>query len=330
MNLPNILFGKFSLSAKGPAKILRENPAFDAAGRRWPIVEAPPQNRISELEDTIAKLSAEVNLRCAQVADLYNIQQERANDVIDACDEIDCLGKTIDVLQGTIAQRETQAAAAEKKAIELENENSTLRLELDKARKEVAKLSQRLLSVETAFNDRVTSFNDRELSIVAAQERNSRLNDELNAKWHDATRLIATVEKANEERRNKFNRQCVQLHNKIKSIEAVAAEQNAQAENLEVARAMLVELCDSLTKTLGAIESMKAESCKGSVTQARCGFEPTLVVNRESSTTTPTECAVEHRSERSAHSSAESISVDRRENTVVHLPNSSALRARAS
>ena len=151
MKRPNFLFGKFSLSAKGPAKILRENPAFDAAGRRWPILAAPPKNRISELEDANAKLSAEVNLRCTEVADLYNIQQERANDILAACDEIDSLGKTIDSLQGTITQREMQAATAEKKFIELEKENTALRLDLDNARKEMAELLQRLLSVETAF-----------------------------------------------------------------------------------------------------------------------------------------------------------------------------------
>lgn len=282
----NFLFGKSSPPAKGPAKVLRGSPAFDAAGRRWPIVAAPPQNRISELEDTVAKLSAEVNLRCTQIADLYNSQQERANEVLDACDEIDLLGKTIESLQGTITKREMQTAAAEKKAIELEKENTTLRLDLDIARKEMAELLQRLLSVETAYNE-------REISIVAAEERNSRLKDELTATLHDATRLITTVAKADEERRNKFSQQSAQLDNKIQKIEAVAAEQNMQVRNLEVARAMLVALCDSLAKTANAIESMKAER------------------------------------KRSEHASVGGSSADRRESNVLYLPKASALRARA-
>ena len=265
---------------------MRDNPAFDAAGRRWPIVAAPPQNRISELENTVAKLSAEVNLRCTQVADLYNIQQERANDVIDACDEIDCLGKTIVALQGTIAQREAEADAAKKKVIELEKENITLRLDLGIARKEMAELLQRLLSVETALND-------KEVSIVAAEEGILRLKAELTATRHDATRLISTVAKADEERRNKFSQQSAQLDNKIQKIEAAAAEQDMQVRNLEVARAMLVTLCDSLAKTANAIESMKAEC------------------------------------ERSERSSVGGSSADGRENNVHYLPKASALRARA-
>ena len=286
MKRPNFLFGKPSPPAKEQGRVLRESLAFDAAGRRWPIVAAPPQNRIGELEDTVAKLSAEVNLRCTQVADLYNSQQMRANEVLNACDEIDLLGKTIESLQGTITQREMQAAAADKKVVELEKENSALRLDLDIARKEMAELSHRLLSVETAFND-------REISIVAADERNLRLKAELTAARHDATRLITTVAKADEERRNKFSQQSAQLDNKIQKIEAVAAEQNMQVKNLDVARAMLVALCDSLAKTVNAIESMKAER------------------------------------ERSEHSSVGGSSADRRENNVLYLPKASAPRARA-
>jgi chromosome segregation ATPase len=330
MKRPNFLFGKSSLPAKGPARILRENPAFDAAGRRWPIVPIPPQNRISELENTVAKLSAEVNLRCTQVADLYNNQQERANDVLAACDEIDLLGKAIDSLQGTVTQRETEAAAAERKAIELEKENATLRLDLDNARKEMAELSQRLLSVETAFNNRETSFNDRELSIVAAQERNSQLNNELIAKWDDANKLIMTIEKANEERRNKFNHLCAQLYNKIENIESVAAEQNALVKNLELARAMLIDYCDSLTKTASAIENMRGDLRKDFITKAKYIFELAHTVNCKSAAPKTTELSAGLRHERSEHSSVEGTSADRPENVVLHLPKASALRARAS
>jgi chromosome segregation ATPase len=329
MKRPNFLFGKPSPPAKEQGKVLRESLAFDAAGRRWPIVAAPPQNRIGELEDTVAKLSAEVNLRCTQVADLYNSQQARANEVLDACDEIDLLGKTIESLQGTIAQREMQAAAADKKVIELEKENSALRLDLDIARKEMAELSHRLLSVETAFDDRETSFNERELSIVAAQERNSQLNDELTAKWHDANELIATVEKASEARRNKFDQQSVQLDNEIKKVKTVAAEQNALVKNLELARAMLMDYCDSLAKTVSAVECMKGDLRKDFITQTKYIFELARTVNRNPATPKTTKLSAELRHEHSEHSSVEGSSADRRENTVHYLPKPSGLRARA-
>ena len=89
--------------------------AFDAEGRRWPILSAAPRNCVSKLESTIGKLSAELNLRCTQVADLYNTQQQQANEILSACDEIDHLVKAVHAHQGTIAQRETEAAAAKQK-----------------------------------------------------------------------------------------------------------------------------------------------------------------------------------------------------------------------
>ena len=329
MKRPNFLFGKSSLPVKGPAKGIRESPAFDAEGRGWPILAAPPQNRISELEDSVAKLSAEVNLRCTQVADLYNSQQERANEVLDACDEIDLLGKTIDLLQGKLTQREMEAAAAEKKTVELENENATLRLDLDNARKDMAELSQRLHSVETAFNDREISFKDRELSIVAAQERNSQLNGELIAKWQDANELIATVERANEARRNKFDQQSAQLDNQITKVKTVAAEQNTLVKNLELARAMLMDYCDSLTKTVTAVECMKGDLHRDFITQAKYIFELARAVNCKTTDLKTIELTAELRRERSEHSSVEGSSADTRENTVLYLPKQSALRARA-
>ncbi len=74
----------------------------------------PSTKQHRALEDTIAKQSAELNLRCTQVADLYNLQQRQANELQVACEEIDRLSGTIATLLDKTAQQEAEAEAAKK------------------------------------------------------------------------------------------------------------------------------------------------------------------------------------------------------------------------
>src|SRR5689334_8543708 len=87
-------------------------PRFDTDARAWPAVAVPPQRNISALEATIAKQADELNLRCTQVADLYNLQQRQANELQVACEEIDRLSATIANLVEKTAQQEAEADAA--------------------------------------------------------------------------------------------------------------------------------------------------------------------------------------------------------------------------
>ena len=117
--------------------------------------------------------------------------------------------------------------------------------------------------------------------------------------------------------------------NEIKKVKTVAAEQNALVKNLELARAMLMDYCDSLAKTVSAVECMKGDLRKDFITQTKYIFELARTVNRSPTTPKTTELSAELRHEHSEHSSVEGSSADRRENTVHYLPKSSGLRARA-
>jgi hypothetical protein len=64
-------------------------PAFDAGGEFWPTLSDVPHMDIRALENTIAKQSAELNLRLLEIIELYNVQQQRANELQIACEEID-------------------------------------------------------------------------------------------------------------------------------------------------------------------------------------------------------------------------------------------------
>ena len=248
--------------------------AIDADGRRWPMLSSAPQNRDSELEGAIAKLSAELNLRCTQVADFCNIQQQQANEILAACDEIDRLGESIDTLQDTARQREKEAAATAQKILLLDKENITLRLQFETALKESAELLQRLLGAETATNN-------REIAVVSAQELNSQLKAELTASRKKAIGLAAEIEKGNRQHRDEVDQQSAQFKDQIRKIAAVAADRNMQVRYLEVARANLTSRCDELAKAVDALESKNANAQSKFISQAVKVFNKVLREERE-------------------------------------------------
>lgn len=309
--------------------------ALDHDGRRWPTLPSAPRDRVNELEAAIEKLSAELSLRCTQVADLYNIRQQQAGELLTACDEIDRLSKVIDTFQGTMAQRDTEEAATRQKLDLLDKENISLRLQLEQARKESADLLQRLLGVETALND-------REVAIVSARESNSQLKEELTAAKAELTAtkteltatkaetvsLMAAIEKANRQRCDELNQQTAQLKDQIKKLEAAAAERDIQLRALEKARANLANRCDDLTKNVEALESVQKNSREKVISQSVEVLETLLKVERETAELRIKELTDELQRERLEHSAAERASAGIRENIVQLLPKLVELRNR--
>ncbi|MFZ0672647.1 MAG: hypothetical protein WAM50_20335, partial [Pseudolabrys sp.] len=96
-------------------------PAFDAV---LPRLSEISDRDVSVLENTIARQSAELNLRLTEVLELYNAQNRQANEAQIAHEEIGCLRQTISRLQGTIAQQRTDARAAQNKITDLEGERA--------------------------------------------------------------------------------------------------------------------------------------------------------------------------------------------------------------
>ena len=277
-------------------------PAFDAEGRRWPILSTTPRNHASELESTIAKLSAELNLRCTQVADLYNVQQQQANEILTACDEIDHLVKAVHAHQETIAQRETEAVAAKQKLILLAEENITLRLQLRKAQKESTELLQRLLDIKIEFNESQTE-------IAATLETNSQLNAELIAARN-------VIEKAKRQHCNEISQQKAQFKDEIRKLEIIAAKRHFEIKYLEAARAGLVHRCDNLSRTTDTLESEKSIARTEFMSEASNVFELVFGAEREAAAT----IAAELQSGRMRRVAAEPISAEIDENIVLHLP----------
>jgi len=312
-----------TLGAKRSVALEVEDAAVDFNGRRRPKLMAAPRDRVSKLENTVAKLSAELVLRCTQLADLCNVRQQQANDLINACDEIDRLSKSINALQNTITQLENGAATRENKLMQLDKENISLRLQLDNSLKESTAVLQRLLSVETAFND-------RELAIVSTQERYAQIKVALTAAQAETFRLSASAEEANQRHGNDLNQQGAQFKDQIRKFECAAVEQNRQLKYLEESRAKLASRCDDLSKVVVTLESEKANAQKKYESQAVAVLETILRVERESAERKINELTAELQHERVERLNSERTSAGIRKDIVILLPKLAALQSRAT
>jgi chromosome segregation ATPase len=300
----------------------RKNAALDAEGRRWPELPFVPQNRIATLESKIAEQSAELTLRCTQVADLCNTRQQQAIELQDACDQIDRLSESIAGLQDIIVQHETEAAAVKQKFVLLDKEKFALRAQLDKAKVECADLLQRSLRAETALND-------KNMVIASAQEKIENLKAKLIAIPAETIRLTTAIEEeANTRHRHELNQQRAHFDNQVKKLEGVVAKRDMLLKDLEIARAELAERCNDLSKTVSALESARqfAQERIELQTGHIQALETMSRIEREATELKIKELTVELQRKRAEHSAAERTSEAIRKNIVLLLPKLAARR----
>ena len=241
---------------------------LDADERAWPVAPAPRQNNIVALEEMIAKQSAELNLRCTQVADLYNLQQRQADELQVACEEIDRLSGTITTLVERATLQEAEAEAAARQIALLESEKTALRAQLDKTLRDSCEVSRRLLSVETAFND-------RETTLASALEKIDQLNSELIAASADTFKVVAATTGEKQRYRSELNQQKAHFEARLKVLESTAAAQDAQVRSLEEVRSRLakrVELLETLRKSEREAAEFKIKELTEELQRERLGY----------------------------------------------------------
>jgi chromosome segregation ATPase len=222
-------------------------PAFDTP---VPLRPSDISDRdISALENTIARQSAELNLRLTEVLELYNAQTRQADEAQAAHEEIARLRQTISVLQGTIAQQKVDACASQAKISHLEGETALLRSQLDEALRESKALADQMLAMQTAFDASKTN-------VTSALNQVQYLNSELATAAAERFRLVAAVH--SEKRR--LNQQTATLESRIKKTGAVAATQEVQINHLEVVRGKLdkrIQILEALLKSDREIAELK-------------------------------------------------------------------------
>src|SRR5262249_46268156 len=239
-------------------------PAFDAVLPRLPEIS---DKDISVLENTIARQSAELNLRLTEVLELYNAQNRQANEAQIAQEEIARLSQTILALQGTIAQQRSDARAAQNKITDLEGERAVLRSHLDEALRESKALAGRMLAIQIAFDA-------RETNVTSALEQVEYLNSELATAAAERFRLVAAVH--SEKRR--LNQQTSSLEGKIKKTEGIAATQEMQINHLGAVRGKLdkrIQVLEALLKSEREIAELKIKRLSDEIERYRSGCSAT-------------------------------------------------------
>jgi chromosome segregation ATPase len=228
-------------------------PAFDVGGEFWPAPPADPGVDVRALENTIAKLSAELNLRVTEIVELYNIQQQQANESQSAYDEIDRLNQVVSVLQRMMVQHKTEVTAAQDKIVLFENEKAALRAQLDEALRESRTLASRLLGMQAAFNV-------RETNVASALEQVEFLNSEIVTASAERFKLVAAAQGEKRRHRSALSQQTSTLEDKIKKAEALAATQEVRIKHLEAVRGKLdkrLEVLEALLKSEREVAELK-------------------------------------------------------------------------
>jgi len=296
--------------------------AIDAEGRVWPELSTAPQTNLRSLEDKIAEQSDELTKRCIQIADLSNIRQEQANELLIANDEIDYLRKSIAELQQAITQRDAGAVAATQKLILLDKENLALKARLNEALQDSVEFSQRLLKAETTLNDKV-------VEIAATQETVERLKAELAANRDGKIQVaVATEEEAYQRHRDELKRQRARFDNQISETLATVAGRDRQIKDLEAARAELTARFESLSKVAATFEGIQQRAQEENKSQAEQieFLETQLKVEREISEVKMKALIAEFHQERLGHYAKEQASAEARKDIVLLLPKLAARR----
>jgi tropomyosin len=306
-----------------PGVVRQADPPVDPDGRRWPKLPPVPAAPVKALENTLAEQSAELALRCAQIADLCNIRQQQATELQIACDEIERLCGSIAELQATVADRESDTAAAMKNLLHSEKEKMELRTKLEKAQQDSAGALRRLLDAETELND-------KELAIASALERIEELKEQLAIKPEETERTAAAVEEANQRHRSELNRRSMHFEEQIKKFESMIADRDTEIKNLQMECAKADMRNDDLARTIASLESDRQQAQEKIDSRASHVefLETVLKVEREESEQKIADLTVELERARLKHSAAERATAEMRKDIVLLLPKLAARRSR--
>ena len=293
--------------------------AVDFDGRRWPMLPAPPRDCPSELE-TIEKLSAQLALRCTQVADLCHIRELQAKDLLTSCEEIDRLSASVRGLHDTIAALENAAIVREQRLSQLDKENICFRLELEKSANESAELLQRGLSAEAALSE-------REIAVVSLQERHAAVERELTAVKAERFKRAQLLEEANWRHRDELGRQSARFEERIIILEGAAAERSKRLKILEESEARLTSQCEYFSQIALALQNEKRQAQEKYESEAIAMLETLLRIERETSEYKIKELTETLQEVRSQRFEAEQVSAGIRKNIVLLLPKLAALQS---
>ena len=305
----------------------------DPQGRRWPQLPTPPVAVSAKpepkpapkpdpkaLTDKIAELTAELEHRYAQIAELTHIQQTQTGDLQIACSQLERLGTSNAELRHLAAERDAQLAAANQKLTRAENENRALRLRVEAERQTSAEMSERLLNAEAELND---------MSVQAASHADAieRLNADVAAAKAEGERLVGeAVEYGNRIHYDERKLLIAKFEKVVSDLLAKSAGDRHRIERTEKALAELAGCGDALSQKIIALEALRDHT--GEVIHAQVGhiefLETVAKVERDNAEATVRALIEEFRQECQRMQADEIASAEIRKNIVQLLPRLSA------
>ena len=293
--------------------------AADFDSRRWPMLATLPRDRMRELENAIETLSAQLALRCTQVADLSHTREQQTKDLLISCDEIDRLGASVGVLHDEIAALENDAVVREQTLSRLEKENIAFGVDIEHSRQESAELSERLQSAEAAFKA-------SEIAVASAQERHAQIEVELTAARAESLRNAQAFEEANGRHRDETERQRAQFEERISVLEGVVAERSERVKKLEDSEAKLTSQCEYFGRISLELQNEKKQAQRKYESEAVAVLETLLRIERENSENKIRQLTDTLHLVRGEQFKAELVSAGIRENILLLLPKLAALQ----
>lgn len=310
-------------ATNGAQRSDRQPPARPAAStetRIWP--QLPRDAHKKALNAKIDAQTGELAERDLQIAELTGVRLALAEDLRNACEQIDRLTTTIEGLRRQADQRDLDLATATHRLIDAENEKSRLQADLRTERDKAAAMAQRLLDVETAFNNRLVDF-------TANREATERLSREL----ADAQAEIPKVTAAAEVQAHRlFAYQVAQIRERhakeLQDLQSMLAERKQQTDQVEQAHAELTALFGVLSDKIASLESEKvlAEEFIRTQTSQIELVEMTAAAERHNAEATIKELIAEFGRERERMKAQEKAAAEIRMNIVQLLPKLTARR----
>jgi chromosome segregation ATPase len=233
------------------------NDDLDLFGPNAPDAHATPAAahlRITSLEKTVGAQRQEIDERCAQIADLWCVQQQQIDALNEACDAIKRLEDSLGSSQENLALRSGEVELAKRTIAALEHDRESSQRVLAKTREDNAALLQKGLELSDAFNA-------REAAISAARNKVHALEAELSAKTLENVSLAAAVEALDGRLRAESELRRTQLAEQRATLDRAIA---ARDKDIQDAKALMAEFVTRYTTLKSDLEALELER-----TQAR-------------------------------------------------------------
>lgn len=297
----------------------------DAEGRVWPQLAIPPAAQTEAPDANSATQSDEVAERDLLIADLTGQQLAQADELRNACAQIDHLIATIDAMRHAGDRRDLDLATSAQKLIEAENENAALQSVLDAERQKSAALAQRLLEIESEFNDHQVGF-------TANRETADQLAQEMAEMRVEVPKALAAAEvRAHRLFAEQLERLSERHEQQIDQLQTELAGRERQTAQLEKTHAELAALFAALSGKIAGLEADKEQAAETIRTQAgQIEFlEATITIERGNADATIKELIAEFGRERDQLLARDQNAAEIRKNIVQLLPQLIARREAA-